>query len=332
MNLIDRHIPSFLLLMLGFFLMTPSGGNLGAQSVKTLGATRFFGYYGLDGSRRTRLCLEVDSADALARSFGVRYDSAGRPEAIYRLFFGNLDSRAEWTIMRLEYSETASGGLITSRTWHAPNGTPLQIGVAHGEQVLYDSSGTLRMIMLTDIEGNRVERVNAVTAQIFRPHPEGGLIQEWRYANNKQFNGAEPDIWQTQTGPVSEETYFRHLTFNELGDVRTERPLALTMEQLTFPDGSEVRYYERNECGMPTLVEHRRLDGTVMENRQGVARIRFEYNDRGAMVRWSAFDSDDEPAEMMGRAVTGVREYRDFDGKLIGEKLFDRDGAPVTAP
>lgn len=322
-----RHI----ILAVGSFLLI-SEIPLVAQSVETLGATRFFGHYALDGTRRTRLCLEVDSADALPRSFGVAYDSLGRVSTIYRLYFGNLDSRADWTIMRFSYHETPSGGLITSRSWHAPNGIPIVIGVAHGEQTLHDSTGTLRMIVQTDADGDRVERVNAVTSQIYRRAPDGGLLEEWRYSNNKQFHGAEPDYWNTQTGPLNEDAYFRHLRFNERGDVETEYPMALTMTPIPFADGAETRHYHRNECGLPMVIENRRHDGSPMENRQGVAVIRFEYNEEGQMTRWSAFDLDGEPAPMLGDAVSGEREYRPFDGKLVRESLFDRDGEIVPDP
>ncbi len=318
-----------LLLAVGTLLITPDL-PMAAQSVESLGAERFFGSYSLDGTRRTRLCLEVDSADALPRSFGVSYDSLGRPTTIYRLYFGNLDSRADWTIMRFSYQETSSGGLITSRTWHAPNGTPVIIGVAYGEQTLHDSTGMLRMIVQVDADGNRVERVNAVTAQIFRLAPDGGILQEWRYSNNKQFHGGESDYWNMQTGPLSEDAYFRHLVIDERGDVTSEYPMALTMTPIPFSDGSEVRFYTRNKCGMPTLVEHRRHDSSLMENRQGVARIRFEYNEEGQMTRWSSYDLEDEPTPMRGDAVSGVREYRPFDGKFVRESLYNRDGELIS--
>src|SRR5690606_36919143 len=130
-----------------------------------------------DGLRNPVFCGEIDSASASPHSYGVSYDSLGLPHEVIRYYFGNLDSRGEWAMMRFTRDSTPSGGLIVTRTWHLPNGDPTRVGLGFGEQALYDSAGSLLLLQSIDIDGQRLERVNGVTRQIFRPHPEGGYLQ-----------------------------------------------------------------------------------------------------------------------------------------------------------
>ena len=288
-----------------------------------------FIHFSLDAMRRPHLCGRLDSMTAAPRAYGVHYDTLHRPVTIYRLFFGNIDSRSPWSIMRFEYDSTEGGGLIVTRTWHAPNGTPVKIGVAHGERVLYDSTGTVRAIAYLNADRDRVDRVNAVTAQLFRRDEKGGLLQEWRYSNNKQFNGAEPDFWNTQATPVSDDAYFRTMHLNADGFIVEEHPLSLALKPIPYPNGVEVVSTTRDHCGNPTSIEFRTISGEAMADRDGLFRTVFEYNDRHQLLRWYTFGIDLEPLALPNGAASGVREYREFDGKLLGETLFDPRGKPL---
>lgn len=292
-------------------------------------ADRYVTRFALDGLRHPIFCGDVDSATGAPQTYGVRFDSLGRPTTVYRFHFGNLDSRGDWAIMRFLYDSTPSGGLIVTRTWHLPNGEPIRIGPAYGEQTLYDSTGMLRLVQLVDLSGDLLERVNAVTRQLFRRHPDGGIVQEWRYANNKQYHGGEPDIWNTQVGPLSEDAWFRHMQLDSNHFVIAEYPIGFDLRPLSFSDGVEMKTYLRNECGQPMAIEHRRRSGSMMADRNGVARLEFDYNDRGQITRWSAWDLEGNPAPYLDGAVRAERIYREFDGRLMREDRYDAGGLPL---
>lgn len=304
-------------------------GNTSAERWQKVETDQTYVHFSLDAMRRPHLCGLLDSMTAAPRAYGVHYDSLGRPVTIYRLFFGNIDSRSAWSIMRFAYDSTEGGGVVMTRSWHAPNGTPVQIGVAFGERVLYDSSGTIRAIAYLNADRDRVDRVNAVTAQLFRRDDRGNILQEWRYSNNKQFNGAEPDYWNTQATPVSEDAYFRVMRLNEEGFILHEHPLSLSLKPIPYPNGVGVISTVRDECGNPTSVEFQSVEGAAMTDRNGLFRTLFEYNDRHQLVRWHTLGLDLEPVALPNGAASGVREYREFDGKLLGETLFDLEGKPL---
>ncbi len=308
-----------LTLLLSGVVNTP----LTAQKVES---ERYFTQFSFDGLRTPIFCGEIDSATGAPHSYGVDYDSLGNPVRVIRYYFGNLDSRSEWAIMRFTRDSTPSGGVIVTRTWHLPNGDPARIALATGEQALYDSTGMLLLLQAIDIDGERLERVNAVTRQLFRPHPDGGMVQEWRYANNRQYHGGEPDPWNTQVAPLSEEGWFRHFTLDDRGFIETEIPMALTMKPILFPEGIEMKRYIRNDCGMPTAIEYARRSGEAMEDYRGVARITFTYNERGQILSWSSFDRAGDPAPFVDGAARAEREYRTFDGRLVAERRFDVEG------
>ena len=305
-------------------LVVLGSSHLSAQEGR--GDDRYFTHFSFDGFRNPIFCGEIDSASASPHSYGVRYDSLGLPQQVIRYYFGNLDSRSEWAIMRFTRDSTPSGGLIVTRTWHLPNGDPARVGLGFGEQALYDSTGSLLLLQSIDIDGQRLERVNGVTRQIFRPHPDGGYLQEWRYANNRQYHGGEVDPWNTQVPPLSEEGWFRHLTLDSAGNVATEYPMALNMKPILFPEGVEMKRYVRNGCGLPVSLEFRRRSGEPMEDYHGVSRITFTYNDRGQLLTWSAFNLEGNLTPYVEGAARVEREYRQFDGRLVAERRFDVEG------
>lgn len=293
-------------------------------------------HFSMDAERRPVFCGELDSAARTEhpRAYKVSFDSLGRPEQVNRMFFRNLDSRAEWTIMKFRYDTLPSGAVLTRRTWHNPSGFPLKLGIAHGEDVIHDSVGKLLLITAIDSEAQRVERVNAVTKMTFRPEPDGSYMQGWRYSNNKQFSGSEEDRWGTQFAPLDEDAWFRFFTTDERGFLIEERPADLAQKPVSFPGGEMVRRYERNECGQPITVRFFDLEGNPMADASGVARIEYEYDNALRLVSWSAYDMNGKPAgrEAKDNAARMVREYRQFDGVLLREVLYDASGEEINLP
>jgi hypothetical protein len=302
---------------------------IGINSVSAQGileSDRYFTHFSFDGLRNPVFCGEIDSASASPNSYGVTYDSLGMPEMVIRYYFGNPDFRSAWAIMRFTRDSTPSGGLIVTRTWHLPNGDPARVGLGFGEQALYDSTGSILLLQTIDVNGDRLKQVNGVTRQIFRPHPDGGILQEWRYANNRQYHGAEVDPWNTQVAPLSEEGWFRHFTLDSAGNIETEYPLALNMKPILFPESIEMKGYVRSECGLPIKLEFQRRSGEPMEDYRGVSRLTFTYNDRGQLLTWSAFNIEGKLTPYVDGAARVEREYRQFDGRLVVERRFDVSG------
>ena len=291
-------------------------------------ADAYFLHFAFNGQRTPTFCLPVDSAVGISRSYGVNYDSLGRPVEVTQLFFGNFNSRADWTIVKFRYDTLSSGSIAVSRTWHDPGGIPVQIGVAYGEVVLYNSEGDLVMYTSTDREGNRVERVNAVTRSMFRKKGEKRFMQEWRYSQNKQFNGSEHDIWNSQFASLNNKAWFRVFEVDDRGFVLEEEALDLAQRPVPFPGGEEICQYQRNDCGQILSVSFLTHDRLPMEDNSGIARIDYRYDDAGRVTEWFATDLEGEPkgrSEFAG-AARMVRKYRWFDGYLLQEQFFDAEG------
>ncbi len=315
-----RHI----LTTLSFLLCIPPAVT--AQGAPP--ADAYFLHFSLDSRRLPTLCLQIDSATVAPYCYGVDYDASGRPEKITRLFFGNLNTREPWTIMKFRYDTLQSGSIAVHRTWHNPSGMPVQIGVAYGEAALYDSTGFLVMYTLIDEKGDRVERVNAVTRSMFRPNEEGNILQEWRYSNNKQYYGSEEDIWNSQFAPLDRQAWFRRFRTDGQGHVIEEYPLDLARRPVTFPDGVYGKHYKRNACGRPVSVTYYNQEGQPMTDSSGVGRIEYDYDTSGRLTEWRATDHQGNPVgrnEHQG-AARMVRLYREFDGKLLSEIFFDAEG------
>ena len=291
-------------------------------------AEAYFLTFSLNAQRLPVLCNPIDSATASADCYGVDYDDSGRPIRITRLFFGNFNSRGPWTIMKFRYDTLKSGSTSIHRSWHNPAGMPVQIGVAHGETALYDSTGFLIMYTLTIEAGERVEKVNAVTRSMFRRRDEGLTLQEWKYSNNKQFTGSEEDFWNTQFAPLDRNAWFRLFKMDENGFIEEESPLSLAQRPVPFPDGIYRKGYERNDCGQLLSVRYYNQEGLPMADSSGVGSIQYDYDEAGRVIEWSSYDLQGNPKGRLefGGAARMVREFRSFDGKLIGEKLFDESG------
>lgn len=306
-------------------------GTLSAQ-----GQPAWYLHFSMNAERRPVFCGELDSAERPThpRAYEVFFDSLGRPTQVNRMFFRNLDSRADWTIMKFRYDTLPSGSILTRRTWHNPSGFPVQLGIAHGEDVIHDSAGKLLLITAINSEAQRVERVNAVTKMTFRAEPDGSYMQGWRYSNNKQFSGSEEDMWNSQFTQLDTEAWFRFYSTDERGFLLEERPVDLAQKPVPFPGGEMVRRYERNECGQPVTVRFFDLDGNPMTDDSGVARIEYEYDSNLRLVSWSSYGLDDNPVgrEAENNAARMVREYRQFDGVLLREVFYDAAGEEVMAP
>lgn len=312
-------------------LQVPSAAQVGLPSD---GVSEFYRSFSLDANRRPIFCNRLDSASEAARSYGVRRDSAGRVSEIRRFFFGNLDDRALWTIMRFEYIEPAGGGLAVNRTYHNPGGIPTPVGFGYGEQIIYDAEGRLSAITMLDREGERPRRINAVTQTLFRYREDWTVMQEWRYANNKQFSGKEIDPWNSQASELDETIWFRLMQIDERGFLIEERPLSLSMKPLLFPDGAPIRRYRRDDCGRPIVIAFRDSTGSAASNRYGISEIRFSYDDRGRIAGWQTFDTEGAPIPRPGMsgAISGVYSYRDFDDRLVGHNGTTVDGRTVALP
>lgn len=293
----------------------------------------WFLHFSLNAERKPVLCGELDSAGikVAPRYYEVLYDTLGRPVQISRYFFGNLDSRADWTIQKFKYDTLPSGSTFVRRTWHNPRGFMLQIGIAHGEDVLYDSTGNLLLTTAIDSEGNRVERVNAVTKMTFRKAPDGSYLQGWRYSNNKQFHGSEKDIWGTEFAQLDANAWFRIFRTDENGHLLEERPVDLAQQPVPFPGGELMRRYERNPCGQPLAIHFMDLEGNPMADSSGVAGIAFEYDNNMRLISWRSYDlhGNLKGRKEFGGAARMAREYRQFDGALIREVFYDANGSEI---
>ncbi|MGE3799679.1 MAG: hypothetical protein AB7H80_01525 [Candidatus Kapaibacterium sp.] len=291
-------------------------------------AEAYFLTFSLNAQRLPVLCNPIDSATASADCYGVDYDNLGRPIRITRLFFGNFNSRGQWTIMKFRYDTLKSGSTSIHRSWHNPAGMPVQIGVAHGETALYDSTGFLIMYTSTNEAGERVEKVNAVTRSMFRKRDEGFTLQEWKYSNNKQFPGSEEDIWNSQFAPLDRNAWFRQFRVDDDGFVQEESPLSLAQHPSPFPDGVYTKKYERGDCGQLRSVSYYNQDGLPMTDSSGIGSLRYDYDEVGRVIGWTAHDLKGNLKGRidMGGAARMTREYRPFDGKLIRENFYDENG------
>lgn len=324
-----REIVAFAFTFCGILLLLPS-----ANAQRLPSADAYYLEFSLNALRRPVFCHRLDSAVAAPRSYAVDFDSLGRPVQVTRLFFGNLDSYGDWTIMKFRYDTLGRGSRLVRRTWHNPSGFPVPIGVAHGEDILYDSSGALLMITAIDANANRVERVNAVTRSLYRPMPDGSYLQEWRYSNNKQYDGSERDLWGTQFAPLDRRAWFRNFRVDERGYVVEETPWSIQKKPVPFPGGELVRRYERNACGNATSIRFLDLNGDPMADSSGVARIDFEYDHAGRLTAWRSYDIEGNPTGRSGfnGAASMSRTYREFDGAMIQETFYDASGAEVKKP
>lgn len=328
------RVSRFLLTLL---LIGSAAQTVSAQLV--VPSDRYYMNLLFDAERRPHFCEELDSARGTAHTYGVDRDAFGRVTTIRRYYFGNLASRELWTIMKFRYDTLANGYIAVGRSWHGPDGLPIPIriaadddAVAYGEEALYDTTGQLLMTTLLNNEGERVENVNAVTQTIYRRRPDGTRLQEWRYSNNKQYYGSDPDYWNMQFGELDRNAWFRTYTTDRNGFVLTEQPLGIDLKPVPFPTGEMRHEYIRNECGKPIAISYTDSDGKPMADSSGIARIEFSYDENGRLTEWASFNIDAKPQgiDAMWGAARGVRVYREFDGAIVSDKLFDAAGEEIV--
>jgi hypothetical protein len=308
----------------------------------------YYRRFWFDADERIHFCSRADSVGGEYEIFGVERDTLGRPVTVTRYFYRNIDTRADWAIMRIGYVTGKGGNLLVRRTFHAPNGMPVPLGSVMAEEALYRAGKDLMIRRTVDSAGELVNDTSGVSQSIFRA--EGGVEPAFRgmssdpsgprrvvvqqaffYGAGKQHFGT--DLPWRPFAPLPKGAYFRNYVADSGGNLLREELLSFAKKPLPFPGGEYARRYKPGECGLPERVEYLDADGAPTANAEGIASERFAYDDRGRIVGWEAFDLNGDPA---GRSSDGAarleRSYRAIDGELVAERKFDGRGRPIATP
>lgn len=267
-------------------------------------------------------------------AYGVKRDSLGRPVMVMRFFFGNPHTRGLWTYMQIQYiTNPDAGTVLQRRTFHAPNNAPMQVGYAHGEEVLHRANGEIIRYAQLDREDNVLGKVPIVTACRYRYNTPTTVIQEWRFQSGKLHWVANnyPDSTQRFLTHAPDGAYFRTLTIDERGEVVQEGLQGINKRPLLYQRGVYGVRYVRDSVGQIVSLSYIGAEGKPTVDTSGIATIKFGYDDWGREISWKAFGIDGTPhARSADGVATIVRQYNRFDGTLEKEEFYNANGSPIA--
>ncbi len=262
---------------------------------------------------------------------GVRRDSLNRPVEIAGFFFGNPDTRGDWTVIRIEYlSNPRTGSSIQRRTYYGPHGVPITIGWAHGEEVFTDSTGALTMRREIGLDDKPLSDVPAVTSTLYHRRAPGEYTQEWFYGRGKQHFGAGTDGPQREFAELPDGAYFRHFKVGANGNLIAEALWNLMKKPMAFPGGEFVRRYTLNSSGLPIRVDFYDEHDQPVADRDGIAAETYKYDNYGRVIEWRGLNLDGGAAARSSDGAARIEyNYRAHDGVLLSEDHFDVKGQPI---
>jgi len=287
----------------------------------------FYRLMRIDALEHLVFCYPTDTPEREPDIVGVRRDDEGRPVQVTRFFFGNLQTKADWTTMAIEYITSDSATTVLQRrTFQAPNGAPMKVGYAYGEDVLYRRNGELVRYRLLDRDDNLLDRVPVVSQSRFFYDDSGVVTREWRFASGKLHWGWQADGPMRPFGAIPQGGYFRRYNVDESGNLIYEELQSISKKPFPFGGGEFAHSFELNECGQPVRMTYLDPFGAPMADSAGVASVTYTYDDYGRWIERRTFDLDGAPkAEPDGTATTR-RRFREFDGQLVSEERFDEKG------
>lgn len=299
------------------------------------GYTEFYRLMRYNAFGQIVLCYPTQDPKGEPDVFAVARDINGRPKTITRFFFGNHDTRSEWTTMQIAYTYYPSTAmLVERRTYHEGTGAPKQVRGAFGVEVL-NKGGLLTMRRLIDKEGEPIVGVPIVVRSLFKEERPGTNIQEWFFGNGKQYRGQGTDDPGMPFGDMPQQAYFRRFTVSPRGEVVREEVWGLDKRAMPFPGGEIVRAYEQNHCGQTSQIAYLDEHGEVRSNDDGIVRETLQYDGSGRLVEWRAYGEGGSPHQRRSDSAAGlVFRYRDFDGVLVAIERYNAKGdtlAPLTS-
>jgi hypothetical protein len=307
-------------------------GRPPGQTSSIAGYTEYYRLLRFNALDQIVLCYPTADPRHEADVVAVARDAQGRPTLVTRYFFGNPGTRGEWTSMRIEYNfYPSTGQLVERRTYHDPNGAPMEVRGAYGQEILF-KAGQLTMRRLIDQNNKPIVNVRQVIRSLFKEERPGTIVQEWFFGNGKQYFGIGTDNPGQPFGDMPPEAYFRRFTVNAAGELVREEVWGIEKRAIEYPGGEIVRAYELNECGQPQNIAYLDEQGAMRPNRDGIVREKLRYDDFGRLVEWQAFGETGVPrARSDDGAAAIVFHYRPFDGVLVGVDRFDANGDPLPA-
>jgi hypothetical protein len=326
------HKKSFLFQLHVLLSLAFVSGPLTAQSLGEF--TEFHRLLRVNAREEVVLCYPSETPVSEPLVYATHRDSLGRVAVVTRFFFGNIDPHAVWTTMRITYQRNDSTKIQAQRRrYFSANGQRVPYGGGWGEDIISRTNGELLYRRLVDEWDEPMKDVPIITMSMY--HDSAATIfQEWRFGNGKQVAGAGvgADHPVTSFAPLPAEAYFRRYQVDSSGNLIREEALSFERQQISFPRGEIMRQYELNDCGLPVRISY--LDGEAqpMADSQGIASEQLIYDDYGRVVEWHAYNADGKP---QGRGEDGAAtiklNYRNFDGILLGQELFDVEGKPVAS-
>lgn len=319
-----RYIPLLLLL-------AAAAGSARAQSLTDY--TEFYRNLRLNAVEEFVFCYPTAHPEHEPSVVGVRRDTLGRPVEIAGFFFGNPDTRGDWTIIRIDYQvNPANGNVLQRRTFHGVGGVPITVGWSHGEEVLRRSGGELLLRRMIGTDLKVLAEVPTTTSTMYTARSPQEYMQEWFYGRGRQHVGVGFDGPMRPFGSLPDGAYFRHFQVDERGNLLAEALWDIQKQPIAFPGGEFIRLYTVNDCGQTVRVEYLDIARKTVATNEGIAAETFEYDNYGRVIHWRGFDADGAPAARRSDGAAEVRyEYRPHDGVLLGEQRFDVDGEPIAA-
>jgi hypothetical protein len=318
-----------LVVLLGALVSAP----LAAQSLRDY--TEFYRLLRVNAREEVVLCYRSQSPESESTVYAVRRDSLGRVTEATRFFFGNIDPHAAWTTMRISYQRNDSTKIQAQRRrYFAASGQRVPYGGGWGEDVISRTTGELLYRRLIDEWDEPMKDVPVITMSMYHDSV-ATIFQEWRFGNGKQFTGSGvgADHPVSPFAPLPKEAYFRRYQVDSAGNLIREEALSFERQHLSFPRGEFIRRYEVNDCGLPVRITYLNGHEQPMTDSQGIASEQLIYDDYGRVVEWHAYNLEGGP---QGRGEDGAAtiklNYRNFDGILLGQELFDVEGKPVNPP
>jgi hypothetical protein len=295
------------------------------------GYTEYYRVMRYNGLDQIVFCYPTNDPKSEPDVYAVARDINGRPTTITRYFFGNPETRVEWTTMRIAYNYYPSTAqMVERRTYHDVAGGPIAVRGGYGVEVMY-KGGQLTMRRLIDQNDKPVMNTPIVVRSFFKEERPGTIVQEWFFGNGKQYFGIGNDQPGTPFGDMPPPAYFRRYSVNARGDVVREEVWGIEKTAIPYPGGELVRAYELDECGMPIAITYLDESGRARPNADGIARETRRYDDFGRLTEWQAFNERGTPQARRDDGAAAMRlRYRAFDGVLIGIERFDEQGNVIA--
>jgi len=308
------------ILLLTFIVTTTTYG----QSIGDY--TEFYRQMRLGPLDELTFCRPTDSVEYEPEAIGVLRDTLGRPIETAYFFYGNIDTRRPWSIMKIVYRKQGDA-LTEERTYHLSNGAPTLVGKASIVEIFRRPGAGVSIRTLLSARHEPVDDSVWVSRAFVTRSREGVYDGQWFISTGKQQKGTGSDLGNAPFAAMPDGTWFRRFAIDSAGNLLWERVYDFDRKPIPFAGGEVVRRYDRDSCGQAVRTRFEDLNGAPMADSQGIHQILQGYDDRGNLVEARYIGVDGRPRRSTRTgAARVVYVYRRFDNHLIRVERYDEQG------